>query len=111
MTEEKVRKNSKSPKAGRAAKVIFGHENAILGIVLAALVGGMGTLSNGLTLSRTNMVNVLYQSSMRGVGSIGQAFVILSANIDISIGGIGLVSSIIGSSVMAEGWHNIIGNP
>jgi len=97
--------------ARHIAKRIFRHENAVLLIVLGAIIGLMGGLTNGLTSTRANMTNILVQSSIRGVASMGQTFVILTAGIDLSVGGVGLISSILGSSLMATGWHNIIGNP
>ena len=58
------------------------------------------------------MVNVLLQSTIRGVASVGQAFVILTAGIDLSIGGVGLMTGILGASIMTEfPWLNIVGYP
>jgi len=99
-------------RARKIAMRVFRHESAILGIVLGVLIAGMGGVTKGLTITPANMMNIVVQSSMRGVASIGQAFVILSAGIDISIGGVGLMSAILGASLMTGNLElNIVGHP
>jgi putative xylitol transport system permease protein len=97
--------------ARETAKRIFRHENAVLIIVLGALIGTFGGITKGLTLATDNMTNVLLQSAIRGVASMGQAFVILSGGIDVSVGGLGLMCSILGAAMMTRGWLNIVGHP
>jgi putative xylitol transport system permease protein len=98
--------------ARQVARRVFRHENAVLIIVLIALIAGMAGITKGLTLSRANMSNVLLQSSIRGVASVGQAFVILSAGIDLSVGGIGLFTAVLGASMMTGDLGlNIVGHP
>jgi ribose/xylose/arabinose/galactoside ABC-type transport system permease subunit len=80
----------------------FGNENAVLSIVLVVLIAIMGVVTKGLTLSRVNANNVLLQSSIRGIAAVGQAFVILSANIDISVGGVGLVCAALGARALTQ---------
>ena len=72
----------------------------LLAAVLAGLIGVMSVITKGLTSSRVNMVNVLIQSSTRGIAAVGQSFVILTSGIDISIGGVGLSTAILGSVLM-----------
>lgn len=72
----------------------------LLAAVLAGLIGVMSVITRGLTSSRVNMVNVLIQSSTRGIAAVGQSFVILTSGIDISIGGVGLSTAILGSVLM-----------
>jgi putative xylitol transport system permease protein len=94
------------------ARRLFRHENFLLVIVLVGLVGGLSVITKGLTSTRTNMVNILLQSSMRGVATVGQTFVILSAGIDLSVGGVGLVCSVLGTGLMSlNPMKNIIGHP
>jgi len=94
------------------ARRFFRHENAVLGVVLIALIGVMGVVTKGTTTSRANMMNILLQSSVRGVASIGQAFVILTAGIDLSITGMGMVASITGASLMtASSELSLLGYP
>jgi putative xylitol transport system permease protein len=110
---EVIEKPKPSGAAARdIARRLFRHENGILIIVLIALIGGMGFVTKGLTLARVNMMNVLLQCAVNGVAAIGQAFVILTAGIDLSVGGIGLMASILGATMMTEAPHlNIVGHP
>jgi ribose/xylose/arabinose/galactoside ABC-type transport system permease subunit len=87
MTETESVENRKpsGAKARETVRRVFRHENAVLVLVLIALIGAFGAISNGLTSSRANATNVLLQSSIRGVASVGQAFVILTAGIDLSV--------------------------
>lgn len=102
----KTTKQNAKDIAGRLIR----HENAVLAIVLVALVAGIGILTKGLTLSRVNAVNIIIQSSMRGISAIGQAFVILTANIDLSVGGVGLFAAILGVTMMTRNMDwNIVG--
>jgi inositol transport system permease protein len=90
------------------ARAFWHHEVAPLLIVMIALIFVMGAATRGLTLSRANAFNVLLQSSIRGISAIGQAFVILTAGIDVSVGGNALFCSVLGAGLMAENWQNII---
>jgi len=87
------------------------HENAVLGIALAAIIAVLGGISRGATVTRGNMANVLIQSSVRGVAAIGQAFCILTANFDLSVSGVGVMAMMLGSSMMTTEWTNILGYP
>jgi ribose/xylose/arabinose/galactoside ABC-type transport system permease subunit len=98
--------------AREAAKRFLGHENAVLAIILVVLVLGMGAVTKWLSVSRTNVMNVLLESSIRGVASIGQAFVILAGCIDISLAGVGLLSASMGAVLMTGNkWQNIASHP
>jgi ribose/xylose/arabinose/galactoside ABC-type transport system permease subunit len=93
------------------AKRFFRNENAILVIVLVALVAAMAAITKGLVLSRANVMNILLQSCITGVTSVGQAFVMLTAGIDLSVGGVGLFTSILGGAMMtAVLKQNIVGH-
>jgi len=110
LTDDKHKTETRNVGARDMAKRVFRHENIVLAIVLAALTGVMGFVTNGLTASRANMANVLLQSSIRGVVAIGQAFVILTSGIDIAVGGVGLFCSIAGGSVLTESMFNLVGH-
>jgi len=100
MTEKsevvKVRRQHLRVIAGQLVR----HENTVLAIVLIGLTAVFGVITKGITTSVSNMTNILLQSSIRGVASVGQAFVILSAGIDVSVGGMALFCSILGASLM-----------
>jgi ribose/xylose/arabinose/galactoside ABC-type transport system permease subunit len=111
MAEIVERAKSFNDTARDIAQRLFRHENAVLIIVLTALIAGLSVISRGVTSTRINMMNVLLQSSIRGVAAIGQAFVMLTAGIDVSVGGIGLFCGLLGTLLMTEGWQNIVGYP
>lgn len=111
MAEIKEAPKSFSDRARDAAKLLFRNENATLGMVLVAVIFIMGYITKGLSLALMNMKNVLMQSSVRGLGAIGEAFVILNAGIDVSIGGVGLFCAVLGAAVMTDSQYNIIGTP
>jgi ribose/xylose/arabinose/galactoside ABC-type transport system permease subunit len=94
------------------ARRIFHHENTVLALVLIALTGILSFTTGGLLTTKRNLVNILFQSSVRGVASMGQAFVILSGGIDLSVAGIGLLSAILGGTMMTSITKlNIVGYP
>ena len=98
--------------ARETARRFFGHENAVLVIVLVALIAIFAGITKGGTLGRANMTNILLQSSIRGVASVGQAFTILTAGIDLSVAGVGLFTSMLGASMMTTVLEqNIVGHP
>ena len=100
------------PTARDIAKRIFRHENAVLASVLAVLIVGLAVITGGKSISPVNVRNVILQSSMRGIAAIGELFVILTANIDLAVGGVGLMASILGSTLLTERLEsNIIGFP
>jgi len=76
------------------------HENGVLVIILIVMIVVMGIITKGLTITRDNVTNIWLQSSMRGIAAIGQLFVILTAGIDLSIGGVALTVAILGAKLM-----------
>ena len=97
--------------AREVARRVLAHENAIIGIALAAIIAVLAGISGGATVTRGNMANVLIQSSVRGVAAVGQAFCILTANFDLSVSGVGVMSMVLGSAMMTTEWTNILGYP
>ena len=92
----------------RIALRILRHESINLLLVLAAVIGIASSVTGGMAATRSNMMNTLLRSSISGVAAIGQSFVILTAGIDLSVGGVGLFASIIGASLMT---HSLYQNP
>jgi ribose transport system permease protein len=97
--------------AREVARRVLAQENAVIGIALAGLIAVLGGISRGATITRGNMANVLIQSSVRGVTAVGQAFCILTANFDLSVAGVGVMTMMLGSSMMTTEWTNILGYP
>ncbi len=71
------------------------HENAVLLLILLVIMGVLAGLTRGATLTRVNILNIWLQSSSRGIAAIGELFVLLTAGIDLSVGGIALMSSLL----------------
>ncbi len=92
------------------ARRVFGHENAALGIILAVIIAGMAAATGGKSARVRNMKMVLVATSTSGISAIGQAFVILTAGIDLSVAGVAFASSSLGGAIMTtQMWQNIIG--
>jgi ribose/xylose/arabinose/galactoside ABC-type transport system permease subunit len=111
MAIKAVRPADAGPVTPGIARRFIRHENALLFLVLVALIVAMGIVTGGKTVSKANAINILLQSSIRGVASVGVAFVILCAGIDVSIGGIGLFAAVLGASLMTDSFMNIVGTP
>jgi ribose/xylose/arabinose/galactoside ABC-type transport system permease subunit len=111
MTEVAQRPEAEGETARGIARRVVAHENFVIGMVLVGLVAALGGVSRGATLTPSNVANVLLQSSVRGVVAIGQAFVILTANIDLSVAGVGVMAMMMGGAMMTTQWQNIIGYP
>lgn len=91
---------------GRARLIvprIVRHENFVLTLVFIGLVFAMGGATGGKSLAIVNIKNVMAQGSIRGVAAVGEAFVILSGGIDLSVGGIALFSNLLGGGLMTLG--------
>src|ERR671923_2232542 len=58
---------------------------AVIGFILIIIVG---SLASDVFLSGINVRNVLLQSAMLGVVSLGMTFVILTGGIDLSVGSV-----------------------
>ena len=84
----------------KISRKITRHENTILAIILAGIVGVMAVVTKGKSIAAANVSNVLLQSSVRGIASVGQAFVILTGGIDLAVEGVSLVSALLGAGLM-----------
>ncbi len=105
-TAELRKKSSARSAAGR----VFRHENATLGIVLAALIAAMAIATGGKSAAVRNMKMVLVETSTMGICAIGQAFVILTGGIDLSIAGMAFGTSALGSAMMTtQEFQQILG--
>ena len=111
MAEVVEKPKSFSDTAQEVAKRVFSHENAILIIILAGIMAVMAFVSNFMSISVGNLRNILVQSSTRGLAAIGELFVLLTGGIDLSVGGIALMASLLCASLVTEGYQNLIGAP
>lgn len=67
--------------------------------MLIALIGVVSVVTKGTTATRANVMNILLQTSTRGVAAASQTFVILSGGFDLLVGGAGLMTSILGATL------------
>jgi len=96
----------------RKMKWLFSHENSVLAIIVLGVIAVMAVITHGRTLKPDNVKNVLLQSSQRGIASIGQAFVIITANFDLSVGGVATMTALLGAGTLTDTLEdNILGNP
>ncbi|RWN26851.1 MAG: ABC transporter permease [Mesorhizobium sp.] len=69
-------------------------------LILAALIAGFAIVTRGATIGTENLANVLIQSSIRGIAACGQAFVVLTVGLDLSVSGIVAVTLMVGGSLV-----------
>ncbi len=74
-----------------------------LGIILLGLVIVSSQLSP-VFLTRENLFNILKQSSITGCLALGQTLIILTAGIDLSVGSMIALSSVLSASYQTMGW-------
>lgn len=68
-----------------------------LGLLIVIVIGGvMLSFASPVFFSRINIENLLFSSTIIAVVAIGQAFVILVAGIDLSVGAVLALSSVLG---------------
>jgi len=70
----------------------FRHENAVIAIILGGVIAMFAGLTRGAVLIPLNIKYIALESATRGIASIGQLFVILTAGIDLSVGGLALMT-------------------
>jgi ribose/xylose/arabinose/galactoside ABC-type transport system permease subunit len=93
------------------ARRVFRHENAVLALVLLGIFAALAGATKGLNATPRNGLIILLTSATNGIAAIGQTFVILTAGIDLSVGGVASVTSIIGASSMTSFLYtNIVGH-
>ena len=74
--------------------------NVIRLAILVLLVAVFAVITRGATIGLENLSNVLIQSSIRGIAACGQALVVLTAGLDLS------VSGVMAAALMTGGFWN-----
>lgn len=88
-----------------------GHDNLLRLCVLGVTIVAFGVATGGVTWSARGLNNILLQSSTTGLAAVGQAFVMLTGGIDVSLYGLGVLASVIGAATMTSRADlNIIGD-
>lgn len=75
-------------------------ELAMLGVLI--LLSTVLSFAADNFLTERNLRNVMWQSTAIGIVAIGQTLVILTAGIDLSVGGMAALSAMVGGKVMVE---------
>jgi len=96
---------SKGPQAAgirrRLARLPKG-EIFTLGAILFALMTVVAIVTGGATINPTNLRNILIESSVRGIVAMGEAFVLLTAGIDVSVGGVAIFVAVVGTVMLSQ---------
>lgn len=97
-----LRKRSPSIGSGtiETAKRLLRHENTVLFGILAVITAVLAAITKGGTITPDNIDNIVLFSAPRGLAAIGQFFVILTAGIDLSVGGVSLMCVLFGARLM-----------
>lgn len=85
---------------------LLGRFGVLLGLVVLIVVF---SLLSPIFLSQGNITNILIQSSTNAIIAAGMTFVILSANIDLSVGSALALSSVLGTAFIADGGPIVVG--
>ncbi len=105
---------TETPPRGRSidarlvSQELLGRFGVIIGLVVVVVI--FSILSPHF-LSTGNLTNVLIQSSTNAIIAAGMTFVILSENIDLSVGSVLALSSVLGAVFIADGgpiWMGIL---
>lgn len=80
--------------------VLLRNDNFIRFLVLVLLVVVFAVATRGLTLGAENVSNILVQSAIRGVAACGQALVVLTAGLDLSVSGVVALTLMLGGSLI-----------
>ena len=84
MAETPEKQNTSKSTVQKVFRRLLRHESAALVGILLVVVAALAGVSGGYTLSVGNVRNVLIQSTMRGLAALGQGFVLLTGNFDLS---------------------------
>lgn len=77
------------------------RESGVLVSILVALIIIFGVATRGGSLTVCNWTSILHSVSMRGIVTMGQTFVILTTNLDLSVGGMALLANMVAASIMS----------
>jgi ribose/xylose/arabinose/galactoside ABC-type transport system permease subunit len=94
------------------ARDVLRNDNLARFLFLLALVIGFAIVTQGAMVSGANVANVLVQSAIAGIAACGQAFVVLTAGLDLSVSGVVAVSMMIGGSLITSDPRvSLLGSP
>src|SRR5215469_10954578 len=81
-------------------RALLTSEDALRCLVLIVLIVGFALATHGATISGANIANVLLQSAITGIAACGQALVVLTAGLDLSVSGVVALAMMIGGKLI-----------
>lgn len=87
------------------ASILFNKYGIVLAFVVVCIIMA---ISNPVFLSSRNIFNVIRQISLIGVVATGMTFVILSADIDLSVGSVAALAGVIAAGLHAQSGYPVI---
>ncbi|HHX36527.1 MAG TPA: ABC transporter permease [Clostridiaceae bacterium] len=87
-------------------RAFAGNLGTALGLIILVIVF---TILSSSFLTNTNVSNILVQSGTNAIIAVGMTFVIISGNIDISVGSILALSSCVGAKLMVDTNNVLLG--
>ena len=78
-------------------------------ILVLFILAGVFTITSPVFLTAENLINILRQTAIVGILGVGMTFAIISAEIDISIGGITAVSAMLAAMTLSAGYPWFVG--
>ncbi|MDQ0394434.1 ABC transporter permease [Labrys monachus] len=96
----------------RARLDLLTSGNVIRLAILVLLVAVFAVITRGATIGLENLSNVLIQSSIRGIAACGQAMVVLTAGLDLSVSGVMAAALMTGGSLITMNpQYSLFGTP
>lgn len=92
--------------SGALLRNLLGRFGIVIGLFVLA---GIFTALEPVFLTSTNLRNILVQAGTNAVIAAGMTFVILSSDIDLSVGSVLALSSVVGTTYIADGGSIAIG--
>src|ERR1700719_997606 len=101
--DEKVQKREADPTADRKPRdlILRAFSKMYLFVVFAIIIV-IGALVSPYFLAVRNLVNIITAASITSVMAVGQFFVIVTGGIDLSVGSLAAVSTVISAIVLAN---------
>lgn len=97
---EKAGKPTRSMTGQRIRQELLGRFGVLLGLIVLM---GIFTALSPVFLTTGNLTNILIQAGTNAIIAAGMTFVILSGNIDLSVGSVLAISTVVGTAYIADG--------
>lgn len=85
---------------------LLGRFGVLIGLIVLAIVF---TILSPIFMTPGNLTNIMIQAGTNAIVAAGMTFVILTANIDLSVGSLLALSTVLGASYMQNGGSILVG--